>query len=130
MASNLLEFIRGNDTLDPDLMDEFRAAGHAYSAQIGNEDFTDKDGAPAQGIPIRVFDFSKRPDDEPEPDDVTNTIIRGALGMVSALLLSPSPDTEAYVRSKDELVEGVTRIHTKLTALRNPRTVPRGTRKP
>ena len=130
MASNLLEFIRGNDTLDPDLMEEFRTAERAYFAEVGGEDFTDKHGAPAYGVPIRVFDFSKRPDDEIDPDDVTNTIIRGALGMVSALLLTPSPDTEAYVRANEEFAEGITKVHAKLIALKNPRTVRRGIRRP
>ncbi len=117
MAANLLKYLCGRESLDRALDEEFQEARRAYVAEIGYEPFVDRDGTPSEGIPIEVFDFGERPSGEPDPDGATNTVIRGALGMVAALLVDPKSGMERrpdYARALDEFARGIAKVNAKL----------------
>jgi len=107
LAESVLTFLHGDAT--GNMLE--RARLFVAAAEAAGDDGS------GHGVPIRTVDFANTGSE----DDPTNTIIRGALQMVSALIRDPKSYREgawaaAYDRGRDELSEGVLALNAKLHA--------------
>src|SRR5207248_1115005 len=109
--ASVLDFLTG--TPRGDMIEAMRAF-------IAVHDAAEKDTIDPKGVPIRIPNIARRPSGEPDPDDPTNTIMRGAFRMEAAMLRH-GIDNEDYENEKNEFVDGVYMLNRKIKAFERER---------
>jgi hypothetical protein len=104
MAAMLLRHVAGGDCLDNRVIADYLAVHDAMAAE--SED--------PRGIAVPQPELAAQPGN---PDEAINTLLRGALRQVAALLEDPrmgEHKSDAYEAGRDELMRGLFAINAKL----------------
>ena len=111
VAANTLEFLAGGQPR-ADIVDAMREF-------VAIHDAAEQETTDPKGVPIRIPALGPKQEATPDPDKAINTVLRGALRMVAALLLhNAKTDNEDYDRANREFAEGFTLLDQKIARRR------------
>jgi hypothetical protein len=113
MAASVLRFIVDGTITNPSMLDRIQAF-QAVKARAINET------SDVRGVKIATPDISGKNDMRGSSDERINTVLRGSLLMVAALLES-GIDSDAYRDAHEQLAAGISNVIDAVQAERKPR---------